>query len=193
MQDKLQSAINTSLIDSNIESSIDLQHKLLVNKNKSKILTSIVRELEVCEEFIISVAFITMGGVNSLLNILGRLEKKGIHGRIITGDYLNFTDPKAIERLSKFNNIEVRLIRHQDFHAKGYFFKMNENWNIILGSSNLTNAALTKTAEWNIKLSSSQNGSFIQETLGEFESIWNQTLVLEEVLGDYKDIYTRQK
>lgn len=193
MQDKLINAINTSLIDSTVESAIDLQHKLLVNKNKSKILTSIVRELETCDEFIISVAFITMGGVSALLNVLPKLEKNGIKGRVITGDYLNFTDPKAIEKLDEFSNIEVRLIRHKDFHAKGYFFKKDNNWNIILGSSNLTNAALTKTAEWNIKLSSSENGSFIQETLGEFETIWNQTPDLQEVISDYKGLYENIK
>ncbi len=49
------------------------------------------RELEECEEFIISVAFITESDLTLILEQLKKLENKNIKGKILSGDYLNFT------------------------------------------------------------------------------------------------------
>ena len=38
------------------------------------------------------------------------------------------------------------------FHTKGYIFKKEEIYRIIIGSSNMTSAALTINKEWNTKL-----------------------------------------
>ena len=37
------------------------------------------------------------------------------------------------------------------FHTKGYIFKEEEVYRIIIGSSNMTSAALTTNREWNTK------------------------------------------
>lgn len=190
---ELLKAINTSLIDGTLESKLGLQHKLLVNRPKHKVLTAITNELLTCDEFLISVAFITESGVSQLLNTFKQLEDKGIKGQILTGDYLNFTDPKALTRLEQFSNIEVKLITEKNFHAKGYFFKKEENWNIILGSSNLTQAALTKTEEWNIKLSSNVEGQFVKELLNEYRNLWNNTKNLNYVFEEYGGTYLKKK
>lgn len=190
---ELQKAINTSLINGSLESNLGLQHKLLVNRPKHKVLTAIINELEECEEFLISVAFITKSGVSLLLNTLKKLEEKGVSGKVITGDYLNFTDPEALKKLNQFTNTEVKLITEQNFHAKGYFFRQGQNWNIILGSSNLTQAALTKTEEWNIKLSSFKDGLFVTQLLNEYQSLWDETASLDDVLSDYDNAYIKIK
>lgn len=190
---ELLKALNTSLINGTLESDLGLQHKLLVNRPKHKVLTAIINELKECDEFLISVAFITKSGVSQLKNTFRLLEQKGIKGQILTGDYLNFTDPLALKELANFDNIEVKLITEQNFHAKGYFFRKDNNWNIVLGSSNMTQAALTKTEEWNIKLSSSKDGLFVTQLLNEYKSLWNRTKGLEAVLSAYDNMYIRKK
>ncbi len=190
---ELLKAVNTSLIDCNIDSAKELQHKLLVNRPRRKILSAIINELQECDEFIISVAFITKSGVSQLKNTLKILERKGVKGKIITGDYLNFTDPLALYELNGFKNIEIKLITKRNFHAKGYFFKKGNNWNIILGSSNLTQAALTKTEEWNVQLSSTAEGEFVNQLLTEFDILWKSTVNNSNALEDYHNFYVRNK
>lgn len=57
-----------------------------------KKVISTLEELKNCEEFYISVAFITMGGITSLNQTLKELEMKNIKGKIITTDYLPFIE-----------------------------------------------------------------------------------------------------
>ena len=122
MRDILIDSIKTSLIDRNMESILSYQHKLISNREE-KIISLIRRELESCDEFIISVAFITLGGVTMILEQLKDLEERGIKGKILTGDYLTFTQPKALKKLLEFKNIELKILSDEKFHAKGYFLE----------------------------------------------------------------------
>ena len=131
--------------------------KLIQNdiKENQKVITTIQKQLNNCKEFKISVAFITESGVTPLLQTLKKLEEKQIPGKIITSDYLYFSQPKALRKLNQFKNIDVKLYsvdeKEYGFHTKGYIFKKeDENYNIIVGSSNLTHKALTTNKEWNI-------------------------------------------
>ena len=47
------------------------------------------------------------------------------------------------------------------FHTKEYIFKKEELYRIIIGSSNMTSAALIVNKEWNTKLISTENGEDI--------------------------------
>ena len=40
-----------------------------------------------------------MGGISLFLEELKNLENRGIKGKILTGDYLTFTEPKALKKL----------------------------------------------------------------------------------------------
>ena len=140
MENILLESLKTSLLDTNIESSQNYQHRLLCNKDE-KIIIDLRKKLENCDEFIISVAFITEGGLSLILEQLKILEEKGIQGKILTGDYLTFTEPKALKRILKYKNIELKILSGEKFHAKGYFFKKGNLWTMVVGSSNLTQQA----------------------------------------------------
>lgn len=170
-------SLKTSSMDKNIKSSFDFQHQLLWN-DKEKIVTTLRKELRNCDEFIISVAFITEGGLSLFLEEFKNLKNKNIKGKILTGDYLNFTHPKALKRLLSFPNIELKLLSNKSFHAKGYFFRKGDIWNIIIGSSNLTQTALTTNFEWNLKISSLNKGKIVKETIDEFNSIFDSLPLL---------------
>lgn len=44
-----------------------------------------------------------------LLQTLKELEKKSISGEILTTNYLNFSEPKALEKLNSLSNITLRM------------------------------------------------------------------------------------
>jgi HKD family nuclease len=189
-------ANETGLINYFVDSNLALRPKLIVNDyNKgSKVLSSIVTELMKCTQFMISVAFITSSGVTPLLETLKYLEKNGIKGEILTTDYLNFSEPKALKKLLEFSNIHIKLYSKDSFHTKGYIFKHSDHYKLIIGSSNLTQSALTKNKEWNIKISSLVEGSLTEEVLNEFRSMWHEAdnLTLEWI-ETYEKIYLKQR
>ena len=193
MENYLLNSFRTSLLNENIESNLNYQHKLLSNKNE-KIISTLRRELEECDEFIISVAFITESGVTMILEQLRSLNERGVKGKILTGDYLTFTQPKGLKKLMEFGNIDVRLVSEEKFHAKGYFFRKKDIWTMIIGSSNLTQTALTTNFEWNLKINSLKDGKIAKNILDNFYNIFNSVSKLtEERLKEYEENYLMYK
>ena len=188
----LSQAIKTGLIDKNIESSINLQPKIITNnfQNNEKVLSVINDLLVDCEEFFFNVAFLTKSGVLSLINTLERIEKLGINGKVLISKYQNFSDPNALRMLLKFSNIELRVIDENNFHAKGYLFKLKNNYELIIGSSNLTQDALSKNTEYNLKLSLSKNSKLKSEALSLFTRYFSKGIkVSERFLNEYEQVY----
>ena len=193
MRDILIDSIKTSLIDRNMESILSYQHKLISNREE-KIVSLIRRELENCDEFIISVAFITLGGVTMILEQLKDLEQRDVKGKILTGDYLTFTQPKALKKLLEFKNIELKVLSDEKFHAKGYFFRKGDIWTMIVGSSNLTQTALTVNFEWNLKINSLKDGKIATEILNNFYDVFNKIPALDmDSLLEYERVYNLTK
>ena len=193
MENILLESIKTSLIDKEIKSGGNYQHKLLCNKDE-KIIMDLRKELENCDEFIISVAFITEGGLSLILEQLKILEEKGVKGKILTGDYLNFTQPKALKRLLKYKNIELKILSAEKFHAKGYFFRKGNIWTMIIGSSNLTQTALTVNFEWNLKINSFEKGKTAKEILNNFLDIFEKLPKADlKIVEEYEKVYKKIK
>lgn len=161
---ELLDGFHTAAIESTYRSNLAYRPEFLSNNPSlgRKVLVSIEQELAYCDEFKISVAFITKSGITPLLQTLKELEKKGIPGKILTTDYLSFSEPEALEKLATLKNIELRMFRTDDetggFHTKGYIFRKEEIYRIIIGSSNMTLSAITKNREWNTKIVSAETG-----------------------------------
>lgn len=181
----------TAFIDEHISSSSDFKPKLLYNDKNSKVINSIRDELRNCDEFIFSSAFITMGGITPLLEEFRYLEENNIKGKILTTDYLNFTEPKALKKLQSFKNIEVKLYlqEKEGFHTKGYLFKKDNIYRGIVGSSNLTMNALSVNKEWNVEFTSLTEGEMLGDLKAEFNTLWNDAENLDDVLPEYEKIY----
>ena len=103
--------LTTVFIDHTVSSNLAYRPQFVSNNYKEgrKVISSIEDELLSCEQFAISVAFITMSGITPLLQTLKELEKRGIPGRILTTDYLTFSDPKALRKLEEFSNLHVKM------------------------------------------------------------------------------------
>ena len=191
---ELRLGFDTAYIDGNVASSMAYKPQFLSNNYKEgkKVLSSIEDELLACEQFQISVAFITMGGITPLLQTLKELEKKHIPGKT---NYLNFSEPKALEKLNGLSNITLKMYDADEsnggFHTKGYIFKKEEIYRIIIGSSNMTSAALTINREWNTKLISTDQGEMAQDIVNEFEELWNSphSLTFDAFYENYRERY----
>ena len=129
MNIKLEQSLHSGFINQNLPSYIEYLPQLLVNDKREgkKVLSTIIQELNSCEEFWFSVAFVTTSGVATLIETLIALEKKGIKGKILVSQYLNFTQPEALKRLLQFKNLEIKIAIDNAFHSKGYLFKKNED------------------------------------------------------------------
>ena len=188
-------SLQTGFVDKTIISDENFHPELLVNQKNppKKVLLTLLREFENCEEFYISVAFVTTSGVATIINKLIELEKRNIKGQILVSQYLNFSQPEALKRLLQFKNIDLKIITTGNAHSKGYLFKKNSHYNLIVGSSNLTAQALTTNKEWNIKVSALDNSCIVDKLLSEFHSDFEKaTLVTEEFILSYKEIYQKQ-
>lgn len=185
--------IETAFIDYNNQSNVAFKPQFISNDYKEgrKVISSLEDELLKCDQFDISVAFITDGGIAPLLQTFKLLEERGIKGRILTTDYLEFSDPKALRKLAEFSNIELKMYMSEEagegFHTKGYMFKNKDIYRIIIGSSNMTQKALSVNREWNTKIVSTEQGEYAKEILNEFESLWNSKCSLD--YEDFIEIY----
>ena len=185
--------IKTAFIDYNNQSNVAFKPQFISNDYKEgrKVISSLEDELLKCDKFDISVAFITDGGIEPLLQTLKILEMRGIEGRILTTDYLEFSDPKALRKLASFKNIELKMFMSEEagegFHTKGYMFKNNDIYKIIIGSSNMTQKALSVNREWNTKIVSTEQGEYAKEILNEFERLWNSKYSLN--YGQFIETY----
>jgi HKD family nuclease len=194
--DELSKSLNTGFIDKESISEKLYQPTLLINKKnpRQKVLSTILEELLYCDEFYISVAFVTTSGVATLMNTLKDLEEKGVKGKVVVSQYLNFTQPEALRKLLKFTNIELRIAINQNSHSKGYLFKKSEYHNLIIGSSNLTASALATNKEWNLKVSALHSSSIVEKIIGEFDADFHSgTPVTTSFIDTYEDIYNKQK
>ena len=195
--DELRLGFETAYIDGNVASNVVYRPQFLSNNYKEgkKVLSSVEDELLACDQFQISVAFITLGGIEPLLQTLKELEKKNIPGEILTTNYLNFSEPKALAKLNVLKNIKLKMYdvekASEGFHTKGYIFKKEEIYRIIIGSSNITKSALTTNREWNTKIVSTEQGEVAKEIVHEFNDLWKSKYALnfDEFYNNYKEKY----
>ena len=162
-------------------------------ESEQKVITTISKNLESCDSFDFSVAFISMSGVTALLQELRRFNTGNRRGRILTTDYLNFNDPEALRKLLDFDGIDVRVYTKENFHTKAYMFTNDGKTTALVGSSNLTAGALCQNKEWNLLVSSNEV-SLLGEIQNEFESMWKESEYLtEEWIIDYIPRFEKSK
>lgn len=200
---QLLQSLQTGFISKTHHSINELAPSLLINDyhREKKILTSLIEELSNCKSFDFSVAFINNEGLAAIKQKLDELAiysqahpENPIKGRILTTNYLNFTQPSALRELMQFPNIEIRAYTKGGFHPKGYIFEHSNYYSIIIGSANLTASALTMNQEWSVKFLSCTDGQIVFTVREEFEEIWNQAdVVNEDWLESYSDKYEEKK
>jgi superfamily II DNA or RNA helicase/HKD family nuclease/diadenosine tetraphosphate (Ap4A) HIT family hydrolase len=107
----------------------------------------------------IAVAFVMRRGVELLRPHLEDLLARTGDGprlRLLTGDYLDATDPDGLDALLDLpgrHQLRVFESKGQSFHPKSYVFHFRDGRGIaFVGSSNLSKAALENGIEWNYRV-----------------------------------------
>lgn len=194
----LMNGLSHSFIACEQEALSDFTAKALFNDEQTKFASELKQELRKCKHFDICVAFIKNSGLQLLYHTLEEVVKEGVTGRIITTDYLIFTEPVALKRIAQIPNVECRFFEtsknknNTGFHTKGYIFEDAQNndlMRLIIGSSNLTRAALLNNKEWNILLASTKKGEIAGKVQKEFNALWDASVPVENVLQSYQKRY----
>jgi superfamily II DNA or RNA helicase/HKD family nuclease/SOS-response transcriptional repressor LexA len=192
--DDFQGSIQTGFFDKSIPSHWGYRPQLLINQKQpaKKILTSVIQELDLCDRFFISVAFVTTSGIATIINKLKELENRGVLGEILVSQYLNFTQPEALKRLSQFKNIHLKVATSGNTHSKAYIFQKQGHYSLIVGSSNLTAQALTTNQEWNLKVTALDSSGLVDEVLRQFRIDFNAaTDVTADYITEYEALYAK--
>jgi superfamily II DNA or RNA helicase len=148
-------------------------------KKEISLESELRKEMQTSDEVWWLVSFVKFEGVRLFEQTFKQLNEKSIPVKIICTVYMGATDLRAIEFLSGFDNVEIKIsfnIQQERLHAKSYMFRRNSGFHTAyIGSSNLSKSALTNGLEWNLKVTSQEVPHIIQKSQSTFETYWNDS------------------
>lgn len=138
----------------------------------------IERDIESADNIYLIVSFLKLSGLNLIYDRLKRFCENPEHKlRVITTTYCGVTEAKAVERLAKLPNTEIRIsynTKIERLHAKSYIFERKSGFSTAyIGSSNLSKSAQTDGLEWNIRVTNVENPHIIKTAFATFNLYWN--------------------
>ena len=144
--------------------------------HEPQLFSELRREIASADEIWLLVSFVKWSGLRLLMDALQEFADRGGKLRAITTTYVGATDPRAVEALASLPGAEVRVsydTKRTRLHAKAYVFRRKTGYTTAyVGSSNLTNPAMTSGLEWNLKISRADEADALDKIEGTFDAYW---------------------
>lgn len=146
--------------------------------NEPSMMSELKKEILTSDSVDLLVSFIKWSAIRPMFKELQEFTARpGSKLRVITTTYTKATDYKAIYELSQLPNTEIKInyeTNHARMHAKSYLFNRKTGFSTAyIGSSNLSNPALTGGLEWNVKVTEKESFDIVKKFQVSFETYWN--------------------
>jgi superfamily II DNA or RNA helicase/diadenosine tetraphosphate (Ap4A) HIT family hydrolase/HKD family nuclease/SOS-response transcriptional repressor LexA len=165
----------------------------------SPLWKSIGQRVSAAVEVDLLASFIQPSGLDLIQQSIFAALRSGARIRVLVGDYLYITSAEALRRLVGWMSLaddigdgsalEVRLAeiaklpaKPDSFHPKSWRIADSSGGLLVVGSSNLSKAALETGVEWNLIGQTTGADPIDQELARAFTDLWHQATPLDDVL-----------
>ncbi len=149
---------------------------LLTGRSDPTLVSELNREIRTSDRIDLLISFIKFSGFRLLRDALKEFTSSG-KLRVLTTSYMKASDYKAVLELAEMENTEVKVsydVKRTRLHAKSYYFERNTGYSTAyIGSSNISDPALTSGLEWNLKISEYTSEDALLTLKKSFETYWN--------------------
>ena len=190
----LESAYSQLLIKNNIH-----LKKSFFGGNEDFLL-ELKRSFSKAIEINLLVSFLLESGIRLIIEDLIEAKNRNCPIRIVTGKYLNITQPSALylikDRLGDYADLRFFQKDNAPFHPKVYIFEYPDGrGDIFIGSSNISESALTYGIEWNYRLEKTTNPTDFETFKKEYIKLYKfyTKKVDDGMLREYSRSWKRPK
>ncbi len=137
----------------------------------------LARELATADRVDAIVAFVTLGGVRTLLDSLHQFARRdGATLRLLTTTFTQTTEIAALDAIAALPGAQVKVsydTRRTRLHAKAWLFHRRTGLTTAyVGSANWTHTALGPGQEWMVKICAADLPHVIDKFGGTFDTLW---------------------
>lgn len=170
--------------------------RALIAGGEDALIKHILSHIDAADRVDVAVSFTMESGVRLLRpHLQDLLDRRGAL-RFLTGDYLDVTDPAALRRLLDLEGDAEFLVFEAattGFHPKSWIFHLaNGSGVAVVGSSNLSAAALKTGVEWNYRVLTADQGGGWRDVLNGFEALVRRPEI-NSLTHDWIDAYERRR
>ncbi len=184
-------------------STTHVSRSLITGGKTDPFLPQLIDAINQASEIDITVAFIRQSGLNLIFDALKDAMDRQALIRVLTSDYLDVTEPQALRRLMLLaeRGADIRLFStagDPSFHIKSYIFLRRDGEAIssgcaFVGSSNISNMALTRGLEWNLRVDYPAESDKFIEIHSKFEALFFDARVFALTHAWVDDYAARRK